>query len=481
MGDQAAISPETHVVILLDLAVQNPISPDVVRGRLPVGATPARVLKLTDFGITQCPTGTPHEWPPVIAAIDRLVDEARTVEQSGAHCRYWVAGRASLPAFFHLGYRLTKKAITTLVNPRDSGPLDVLPLDLPGLLPGDVSAGSAPYFERSRWPDRASLAPTQLSLLVSSRIRISAEQVEQLMSRRKGRHGDLIQAHAAMSLDATTTAPALHELEDMMAGIRTWYPGCGELAVFVAGPVTLAFLLGRSINPHIFQDIHVFEHRNKQYQLAYEIRPPKPQVASKKRAPAKKHKILYLASNPVGTRKLALEREARDIQEELERSKWRHRFEFLPRLAPQPMSLLREMRKHKPQIVHFSGHGQTPGIYLEGPDRLLRPVSNDAIVETFRVVAPSIRAVVLSTCYSEPLAEALCAHIDCVIGMSSAIGDEAAKSFAMGFYGGLGEGESVPAAFKQGRAAMQLEGASGADQLQLKTRPGVDASQLFLK
>ncbi|HWO24149.1 MAG TPA: SAVED domain-containing protein [Kofleriaceae bacterium] len=481
MGDQVATSPETHVVILLDLAVQNPIGPDAVLGCLPVGVTPTRVLKLTDFGITQCATGTPQEWPPVIAAIDRLVDEARTVEQSGARCRYWVAGRAGLPAFFHLGYRLTKKAITTLVNPRDAGPLDVLSLDLPGLLPGDASTGAAPYFERSRWPDRASVAPTRLSLLVSSRIRVSAEQVERLMSSRKGRHGDLIQAHAATSLDATTIALALHELEDMMAGIRTWYPGCGELAVFIAGPATLAFLLGRSINPHIFQDVHVFQHRNNQYQLAYECRPAGPQVASKKRGPAKKHKILYLASNPVGTRKLALDREARDIHEELERSKLRHRFEFMSRWAPQPLGLLHAMRKLKPQIVHFSGHGQTPGIYLEGPDGSLRPVPNDAIVETFHVVGASVQAVVLSTCYSESLAKALCAHIDCVIGMSSTIEDEAAKIFAIGFYGGLGDGDSVRAAFGQGRAAMLLERARGADQLRLKTRPGVDASQLFLK
>jgi SMODS-associated and fused to various effectors sensor domain/CHAT domain len=476
------MSQEAHVIILLDLASQNPIVPDVVLERLPAGITPARVLRLTEFGVTPCATGTPDEWPPVIAAIDRLVEAARAAaEQSGARCRYWVAGRAGLPAFFHLGYRLTKKAFTTLVNPRDSGPPDVLPLDLPSHLPGDASASSAPYFERSPWPVRVSLASVRLSLLVSSRIRVSTEQVEQLMSSRKGSHGALIEVHASASLDASTIAPALHELEETMSGLRTWYPGCGALAVFVAGPATLAFLLGRSINPHIFPDIEVFQHRNNQYQLAYEIQPPQRPAPSTRGAPVEVHKLLYLASNPSGKQELALSIEARAIQNELERSTLRDRFEFVTRWASQPEDLLHELRKQKPTLVHFSGHGDTPGVFFQGADRMPQHVANEAIVATFRTVRSPVQVVVLSACYSESLAQDLCAYVQCVIGMSSAIGDQAVTKFATGFYGGLGEGESVQDAFEHGRVAMGLHGASGTERPRLKTRPGVNADQLFLK
>jgi len=53
----------------------------------------------------------------------------------------------------------------------------------------------------------------------------------------------------------------------------------------------------------------------------------------------------------------SLGREARSIQVELERTGWRDRFDFLTRWAVEPLDLLRELRKLKPTVVHFSGHG----------------------------------------------------------------------------------------------------------------------------
>ena len=79
--------------------------------------------------------------------------------------------------------------------------------------------------------------------------------------------------------------------------------------------------------------------------------PPSP------RPPMKKHTILFLAANPLGTDRLALDREARAIQVELERSGFRDRFELVTRWAAEPLDLLRELRKLKPTVVHFSGHG----------------------------------------------------------------------------------------------------------------------------
>jgi len=70
-----------------------------------------------------------------------------------------------------------------------------------------------------------------------------------------------------------------------------------------------------------------------------------------------KHIILFLAANPLGITELALGREARAIQDELERSGQRDRFDFVTRWAVQPLDLIREMRKLKPTIVHFSRHG----------------------------------------------------------------------------------------------------------------------------
>lgn len=221
-----------------------------------------------------------------------------------------------------------------------------------------------------------------------------------------------------------------------------------------------------------------------------------------------KQTILFLAANPLGTDRLALDQEARAIQIELERSGHRDRFELVTRWAVEPLDLLRELRKLKPTVVHFSGHGAPlipggpraqeaayrdilvdngrdgdepqDGLYFQGLDGRPQRVSTEALRDTFGAAGSSVQVVVLSACYSAPQSEALRAHVDCVVGMGSAIRDDAARSFAIGFYGGLGERESVAAAYRQGCAAIRLQGEPDADQPRLAVRDGVDAEQLVL-
>jgi len=222
----------------------------------------------------------------------------------------------------------------------------------------------------------------------------------------------------------------------------------------------------------------------------------------------KKHTILFLAANPIGTDRLALDREAREIRVALERSGYRDRFELVTRWAAKPLDLLDELRKLKPTVVHFSGHGgqnvasehrpspaphrdvvdevalhnggQRHGLFFQGSDGRAQFVSTAALEETFGAAGASVKLVVLNACYSDAQADALLAHVACVVGMGGSIHDDAARSFAIGFYGGLGERESVAAAYKQGRAAISLEGLRDADRPQLKVRAGVDANHLVL-
>jgi hypothetical protein len=201
-----------------------------------------------------------------------------------------------------------------------------------------------------------------------------------------------------------------------------------------------------------------------------------------------KHTILFLAANPSGLDRLALDREARAIRKELESASNRDCFVLETRWAAEPLDLLRELRKLKPTVVHFSGHGgqgmadvqQPHGLFFQGHDGRAQFVSTVALEETLGAAGASVKVVVLNACYSETQAEALLAHVECVVGMSGAIPDDAARSFAIGFYGGLGENESIAGAYAQGRAAIDLEGLSDSDRPQLKVREGVDASRLAL-
>ena len=219
----------------------------------------------------------------------------------------------------------------------------------------------------------------------------------------------------------------------------------------------------------------------------------------------KKHVILFLAANPSGTDPRALDREARAIQVELERSGFRDRFELETRWAAEPLDLLRELRTLKPTVVHFSGHGAphagsehrsdpaqgreiaghdggepSHGLFFQGSDGGARLVSTEALERTFGAAGSSVQLVVLSACYSDVQARALLPHVGCVVGMSNSIRDDAARSFAIGFYGGLGERESVATAYQQGCAALHLEGLHEAARPQLAVREDVDAGQLVL-
>src|SRR3954469_17381257 len=120
------------------------------------------------------------------------------------------------------------------------------------------------------------------------------------------------------------------------------------------------------------------------------------------------------------------------------------------------------------------------GVVFDSANGCSKVVTPEASAQTLDAAGASVRLVVLNACYTASIAKALLAHVDCVVGMSGAIHDDAARNFAIGFYGGLGEYESIAAAFKQGRAAIHLDGLPDADGPQLQVRDGFDAAQLIL-
>ncbi len=205
------------------------------------------------------------------------------------------------------------------------------------------------------------------------------------------------------------------------------------------------------------------------------------------RSPIAPQTVLFVAANPVDTDRRALGEQARAIQEALERAGRRDCFQFETRWAAQPLDLLREMVKQKPAVVHFCGgrligeaNGIRPaGVYFQATDGRARLVSAKALADAFDA-AGSVKVVVLDACYSDEHAAAVAAYVDCVVGMEGETVDSVAMSFAIGLYGGLGEGESVAAAFKQGCAAIGLTGVGDPGQPHLRVRRGVNASELVL-
>lgn len=166
-------------------------------------------------------------------------------------------------------------------------------------------------------------------------------------------------------------------------------------------------------------------------------------------------KILILSANPDNTSQLRLATEIREIDEGLRRSRYRHRFKICQKWAVRPRDLRRALIDESPQYVHFCGHGDKEGIMLEGDNGEINLLSGELLSDLFGQFSNTVECVLLNACYSKNQAEAINKKIGYVIGMNNVIGDEEAIEFAVGFYDGLGAGESVEKAFNLGCIAIR--------------------------
>ena len=192
-------------------------------------------------------------------------------------------------------------------------------------------------------------------------------------------------------------------------------------------------------------------------------------------------RILFLAANPQGTSQLRLDEEAKQIRKGLERSQGRSKFVIETRWAVDANELRRALLDVEPHIVHFSGHGMgnatsalnrantrdvgpvlrsgnsnAEGLVLQTSDGRPKLASSRALANLFGLFPEQIECVLLNACYSEIQAEAIHQHVDNVIGMNRAIGDEAAISFAVGFYDALGASRPYDTAYKFGCSAIDF-------------------------
>ncbi|MGF2034674.1 MAG: AAA-like domain-containing protein [Nostoc sp. CmiVER01] len=182
-------------------------------------------------------------------------------------------------------------------------------------------------------------------------------------------------------------------------------------------------------------------------------------------------KILIVSANPATTDKLRLDEEVREIQEGLQRSRSRDKFELITKWAVRPDDLRRALLDHDPHIIHFSGHGRgNQGLALENNTGQMQLVSTESLARLFKLFKDKVECVLLNACYSEVQAEAIYQHINYVVGMNRAVGDRAAIKFAVGFYDALGADRSYEDAYEFGCSAIDLESIPESSTPVLKSR-----------
>ncbi|HLL83292.1 MAG TPA: hypothetical protein VK420_11595 [Longimicrobium sp.] len=184
-------------------------------------------------------------------------------------------------------------------------------------------------------------------------------------------------------------------------------------------------------------------------------------------------RVLFLASDPFRERAgPRLRREVRAIEAALGGGAG---VELVPCFAPRTPDLQDALLRHDPRIVHFAGHGDDRGVvYLADAHGRRGVVAKEALAKLFGILSEWIRVVVVNGSGTLPVVEALSEVVDYAIGMDRPLGDASAAAFAVAFYGALGTGMPVRAAFDV--AVSRLGGHEDAATPVLRIRPGVDAA-----
>ena len=191
--------------------------------------------------------------------------------------------------------------------------------------------------------------------------------------------------------------------------------------------------------------------------------------------------IVFLASNPLGKDRLALDREVREIESMIRLAERRDRLKLISKWAVRPDDLLQVLNQHNATVLHFSGHGTSfDELVFTGSDNEPKPVSEPGLRALFKTLGGKTRLVILNACFSSSQAEAIVQFVDCTIGMNKKIGDAAAISFAAALYRAIGFGRSVQEAFDQGKTALLLKGIPEENTPELFCKNEVDASKVFL-
>ena len=263
------MSDPVQVLLLLDLASDNPIAKDEVTAQLPDKRAHRITLRLSTFGIQPGPYGSAVDWDRCADAVGRMVDKARA--ECSAHpgpAHFYVAGRAALPIFTYLGAMLSKWASVTILNQRQDKTWDVL------ALAASPSASKDRFFTVRGLGD-PSEATGRVAVFVSTGHATPRDQIREFFTS----HGEglagivevVTPGSETTQLDKAHATAALDELTEALAGVRRAYPSTHRIALFIGGPASLAFLAGRAVNPTVLPDVWIPNYKAPNYHDALAI------------------------------------------------------------------------------------------------------------------------------------------------------------------------------------------------------------------
>lgn len=119
--------------------------------------------------------------------------------------------------------------------------------------------------------------------------------------------------------------------------------------------------------------------------------------------PKKQLTVLFVSACPddqVQELPIKTQKEARGIEDAIRKSEYRQYLKFVPKGAVLARELQGLLLDERPDVIHFSGHGNTKGICLQNQDDSTAFVETSALASLLGNFKETVRAVLLNSCYS---------------------------------------------------------------------------------
>lgn len=270
-GPSYPIQPPAEHIIALCLDVFLSV-PDAI----PDAPRPALAFDL-DGPLAEPGALDPEAWQRLGDSVDVAVRRARAEARKHPRARVVVAGHAPHAAFIQAGMTLSRWCGNhTLANPRhgDQARWDVMDLSRP------IDLEKPAFLDAARGLSRIepSLEVGRVAVFVGMGDHaVPSWAIDDYFAERDEPLIGLVELCTTQAvLDVDNASAAALEIGDAFRRLRALYPRAYGLALFIAGPAPLAFIVGRAINPNVFGDVWTAHFANGRYLPALDLPWPGP-------------------------------------------------------------------------------------------------------------------------------------------------------------------------------------------------------------
>ncbi|KAI1151936.1 hypothetical protein F4825DRAFT_451022 [Nemania diffusa] len=166
-------------------------------------------------------------------------------------------------------------------------------------------------------------------------------------------------------------------------------------------------------------------------------------------------KVLLISADPKDTATTRLDDERRALRLALREADFRHKIKVKNIHGCRIDDVQGALNHHKPDILHFIGHGDKSGLYFEDRDNKAKLVPMKALADVLKQ-CKTIKLVILSTCHSRYEGQCIADAVGSLIGMEGAIRNKDAIAFTKDFYTALGAGCEIQESLNQAAANRNL-------------------------